>query len=105
MPKVNKLDKPGYRGKVRQCPSCDGQTFVWKYGRKKDCETCLGSGVVYQGAFCPFCGRSIQIEWKGLLICGSDYCKEQTKKSSEKPVGTMSDAYNDNYDKLFGLFS
>jgi len=101
MPKVDKLDRPGYRGKVRQCPSCDGQRFVYKYGLKKDCETCLGSGVVYQGVFCPYCGRSIQIEHKGVLICGSDACK----KSTEKPSSQMNDAYNENYDNLFGLFS
>lgn len=106
MSKVKKLDSPGYRGKARECPSCDGQELVGKYRHRKVCETCFGSGVVYQGTFCPFCGRSPQLEHRGYLICGSEFCKGEADKklSIGKPIN-VDNYYKDGYDDMFGLFS
>jgi hypothetical protein len=104
MSKVNKIDKPGYRGKVRQCPSCDGLEVVGKFRREKVCETCLRHGIVYQGVFCQFCGRSPQVEYKGLLICGTKICKDEADK---KAIGTRSMGMDDDslaaYQNMFGL--
>lgn len=106
MSKVKKIDKAGFRGKVRQCPSCDGRPVVSAYRRKNICETCFGSGVVYQGVYCPFCGRSPQVEHKGLLICGTALCKAEAEKKPyvKQPLMT-SDEFLENYEKLYGLFS
>ena|SRR5258708_5574045 len=99
---MSKVDRPGYRGKVRQCPSCEGQELIGKFRIKRVCETCFGSGVVYQGTYCPFCGRSPQLEYNGLLICGTDFCKGKanTKSSDTKPI-TLEDYYKDEYSDMY----
>lgn len=84
-----KVDSPNFRSGAKVCPSCEGEPVVSLYSRRKVCETCFGSGKVYPGKFCQFCGRSIQYEYKNVLICGSATCEELAKKRVENKPATM----------------
>ncbi len=74
------VDAPNFRGSTRRCPSCEGNPSMSFFSRRKSCETCFGTGVVHLGMMCKFCGRSVQYEYKGSLICGSANCEELVKK-------------------------
>jgi RecJ-like exonuclease len=102
---MSRVDQVEYRGSARTCPSCNGMPEFNIFGFEKKCKTCNGTGRVHTGIYCPFCGRSVQFEYKGLLICGSIACETE----ADKPVvdfrmGLERDEANeDAYAKLLGM--
>src|SRR5208282_1971739 len=93
------VDKPEHRGTARTCPACEGIPPIRALFRKQVCETCGGSGKVHSGIRCEFCGRSVQFEYKGSLICWTEACMEAVEsKLRDKKVSTYVNVngYNDN---------
>ena len=102
--------EPEYRGSARTCPICDGAKIIcvsWDSKKDKDCETCLGTGVVHTGVSCEFCGRSVQYEYKEFLICGSSLCQAKVDEKIKSPQSVASlEANEDDVDfwrNMYGL--
>ncbi len=76
--------------KFISCPTCEGRTPLEK---KEVCFTCGGTGIVYPGVKCFYCGRSVQRKVNNIEVCMNDACSvEADKKFKPSSSGVQSDA-------------
>lgn len=103
---------PEYRGSARQCLTCNGLKIInvpFSPSKSLTCDTCQGSGVVHPGIYCEECGRSVQYEYKGHLICGNDFCqisvdlKIKEGKYSTKNLWESADVDDNTWYEMYGL--
>ncbi len=83
------------------CPTCGGQAIFNSLIRSQVCETCGGSGKVLPGLMCFYCGRSVQKNYKGVLICGGGLCQSEVDKKLTDHSSLMND---DEYNKAWSMF-
>ena len=87
------------------CPRCDGQPVIKSLLKAQVCDTCGGTGKVHPGSYCQFCGRSIQIIYKGFLICANEVCEvEVDKRLTEKHTPLMNLIDADEYNRAWSMF-
>jgi len=53
------------------------------------------------GLMCFYCGRSVQRNYKGVLICGGGICQSEVNKKLTDHSSLMND---DEYNKAWSMF-
>lgn len=87
------------------CPRCEGQPVIKSLVKEQVCSTCGGTGKVHPGSYCQFCGRSIQVIYKGFLICANGACEvEVDKRLTEKHTPLVNLMDKDEYEKAWSMF-